>query len=660
MSTRKSQSESRENIVRGRVDLMPDGVAVLRTRDTPRKPLRLSLEALPEDVVDGDLIEVELRGRKPRFVRVVSREAFEFEGKLERRNGKLYIIPDTEITRAPVFVPRKEHSKVSDCPDGAPVRARMRGVRGRDIRPVAEVVDVLEGQTALERVMDRVCDEYNIRRDFPANVLDEAAALVPRTFEQGDDFVADLRDLPFVTVDGVHARDYDDAIWVRQDGEGFEAIIAIADVSGYIREGSQIDTEAVRRGTSVYFPHRVYPMLPERLSNDLCSLVPKQDRPVMAVRLRFDAEGTRTGAELLEGWIHSHARLTYGGVNNWLADGDIAALGSDVPSQVPDVVRAAHRLAECRWAQRRRRGALDFDLPEPEFVIGLNGEISEILFRDRGPAQRMIEELMIAANEAVGELLTEAGLPVVYRCHAAPPEDKYTFFRQFAHNLGFDVPARPSPEALQEVTLAAAGTPWERAVNVLVLRTMSMAEYSTENIGHFGLSLDHYCHFTSPIRRYPDLINHRWARHYLRRGGMPRRKVEEVRRRLQELARELTERERQAEYAERNFARSLKAQFLAGRTGERFRGVVSGVAKFGIFVELEEYLIDGLVSVRDLGNDYFVFDEQRFELWGRRTGQRFRIGDLVEVTLTGINVEKGHIDFRLEQHDPLSYGRSGS
>lgn len=265
---------------------------------------------------------------------------------------------------------------------------------------------------------------------------------------------------------------------------------------------------------------------------------------------------------------------------------------------------------------------------------------------------------MLAANEAVAELLDQAELPLVYRCHAEPPPEKVAHFRRFAHHLGLQAPQRPTPEGFQRIARAVQGTPFEKSVNVLILRTMSQAEYRVDNVGHFGLALDDYCHFTSPIRRYPDLINHRWARHFLSRGGLNSKKSDEARRRLADLCATLTERERNAEGAERTYVKSLKARFMESKVGEKFEAVVSGVAKFGVFVELSEYLVEGLIAMRELGADYYVYDEERMELRGKRTRTRFRLGDLVEVELLGVDVEKGFIDFRLLAHHPLQYGRA--
>lgn len=644
----------------GRVDVLDDGNVYLRIEEAGTHrghDLRIPRRRVPDYVIHGDTVEAELTVRErngreevdARIVRVLARDVREFEGTFELRGRHGFVVPDDPVARRVIWVNPKYRAGASP---GDRVRAQLQALRPDDPRPEAHILEVISSEGVLDRVLKKVVEERGIEQVFPAVVTVAADRLTAATFapEPG---VVDLRGKAFVTIDGVHARDFDDALCVWREGEGFGALVAVADVARYVRSGDEVDGEAARRGTSVYFPQAVYPMLPERLSNDLCSLVPDQDRPVMVVRLQFNAHGVRTDARLMRAWLRSKARLTYAQVNAYLEDGDEEAMAG-VAREVRKMLHEMRALAECRIARRRERGALDFDLPEPEFVVGLAGEVSEILHTERRIAHRAVEELMIAANEAVAEILGGAGLPVMYRCHPEPPPERYEMFVKFAHHLGLRMPRRPTPEAFARIVAAVDGTPYEKAVRVLVLRTMAQAEYSLDNVGHFGLALDHYAHFTSPIRRYPDLYNHRWAVHFLQRGGLSTKRAEEVRAGAYALAKQLSERERMAEQAERTFVKTLKARFMEDRVGERFEGVVSGVAKFGVFVELKEYLVEGLIPVRELGNDYYVHDEVRMEMRGRNSKHRFRLGDLVEVELASVQVEKGFIDFRLISHHPLS------
>lgn len=462
--------------------------------------------------------------------------------------------------------------------------------------------------------------------------------------------------MPICTIDGESAKDFDDAISVRRTGGGFEAVVAVADVSRYVTPGSPIDDEAVRRATSVYFPGIVLPMLPERLSNDLCNLVPDEDRPVVGVVLRFDGDGRRTGAELFQGWIRSRARLTYRNVNRYWGEGDRKAVANADPD-VRQSLDALKELAELRIARRHERGALDFDLVEPEFLLSREGDAHDVIHDPRGLSHRAVEEMMISANEASAEILGGAGLPILYRCHPEPPEDRFDAWRTFVHNLGLRPPRRAVPEAFQRAIEAVAGTPLETALNVFTLRTMSQADYRTDNVGHFGLALADYAHFTSPIRRYPDLVNHRWARQFLRRGGGASSALAAARKKLSEDARHLVEREKSAEAAERDYVKILKAQVMSTRVGEIWDGTVVGIANFGFFVEPDGLRVEGLVALRGL-DDYFVYDEAKLELFGRRSKRRIRLGDRVRVELTSVNVEAGHVDFRLIEHHPLVWAKA--
>lgn len=655
---------ARAGTVQGRMDVLPDGNAYLRLKTgggQHAEDIRIPRANLPKFVIHGDLVEAELieqEGNAQPAVkvhRVVERDPIEFEGEIVAKGKHTFVEPDDPLAKRRVWV---NPDYVEAAREGDRVRARLLPLKPDDPRPEAAVIAVLDTESVLETVMRGIVEERKISTEFPPEVLQEAEALPEASAEEdAETGMTDLRQLPMVTIDGITAKDFDDAVCVERTKDGYRVTVAVADVSRYVREGSALDREAYDRATSVYFPGVVYPMLPERLSNDLCSLVPGRDRPVVGVQLEFDADGIRTGAELFRGWIHSKARLTYGQVNEYLDDGNVENL-EGVSKRIRTMLEDLSTLTRLRIQRRHERGALDFDLPEPEFVLGMHGEVSEILHFERRIAHRAVEEMMIAANEAATEILSEAGLPVLYRCHADPPPDKYEVFRKFAHHLGIQTPPTPTPEGFQKVALAVQGTPFEKSVHVLLLRTMSQAEYRPDNLGHFGLVLDHYSHFTSPIRRYPDLINHRWAVHYLERGGVSSKRFDEVQQQSARVAAHVTERERGAEKAERGYVKVLKARFMESKVGEQFEGVISGVAPFGVFVELSEYLLEGLVSFRDLGSDFFIYEEERLEVRGKRTKTRYRLGDLVEVELVKVNVEKGHIDFRMLAHHPLSYGRA--
>lgn len=619
--------------------------------------LELRADDLPRHVMAGDDVTALLADRGGRIVvremRVTARGSRRLAGRVEMRQERWFLIPEAPVGPRRIWIDPARRGRAGR---GDRVLAEVLPLRADDPRPEVAVIEVLEQERILDRVLAAVVAKRGLRTEFPPDVLAAAAALPAASFaadEAAGDTGTDLRDLAICTIDGETAKDFDDAIAVRRTADGFEAVVAVADVSRYVREGDVIDAEALRRATSVYFPGLVLPMLPERLSNDLCSLVPDEDRPVVGVILAFDHEGRSRNSRLFQGWIRSRARLTYKAVNKYWSEGDRKAVAS-AGREVRTSLDALRDLAELRIVRRHERGALDFDLPEPSFILSREGDASDVVHDPRGLSHRAVEEMMIAANEAAARQLAGAGLPVLYRCHPEPSDDRFDAWRTFVHHLGLRPPRRPSPEAFQRVVEAVARSPLETALNVFTLRTMSQADYRPDNIGHFGLALEHYAHFTSPIRRYPDLVNHRLARHFLSRGGMARSKADALRKSLGEGGRHMTEREKAAEAAERDYVKVLKAQVMSLRVGEIWDGTVVGVASFGFFVEPDGLRVEGLVALRGLP-EYFVYDEARLELVGRRSRQRIRLGDRVRVELVSVDVEPGHVDFRLLEHHPLQW-----
>jgi ribonuclease R len=449
----------------------------------------------------------------------------------------------------------------------------------------------------------------------------------------------DLRALPFVTIDGENARDFDDAVLVEPHGSGFRLHVAVADVAHFVRADDEIDREARARGTSVYFPDRVVPMLPEALSNDLCSLRAGEDRLAQVVRLDVDATGQPRAATFYDAVIRSAARLTYTEVGAALAERDPAVrarLGA-----LLEPLEHAERLAAVLLARRRSRGAIDFDLPEAEILLDLRGRPEQIVRAERTIAHRLIEECMLAANEAVARELARRGVPAIHRVHEPPDpvriHDLGRFLEGFGLRLRVDL-GRVTPAAFQAVLDAVTGRPEARLVHTVLLRAMQQARYAAQPLGHFGLATDDYLHFTSPIRRYPDLVVHRLLR--LARTGRGQAPPD-----LAAIAEESSRRERVAVDAEREIVQLKKVQYMQGRVGEEFDGVVSGVTRFGMFVELTAVFVEGLVHVRDLPDDGWEHDETHHLLRGRRTRRTFRVGDSLRVRVAGASVPRRQIDF---------------
>lgn len=513
-------------------------------------------------------------------------------------------------------------------------------------------------ESFLEKEILKIIKEFKLPSAFPKKVLDEVCHLSSEIGKEEIRKRVDLRDEVIVTIDGEQARDFDDAISISRvpDG-GFVLKVSIADVSHFIRSGSAVDQEALNRGTSVYFPDRVIPMLPEKLSNELCSLVPHEDRLAFTAEMNFDEGGCRLSSRFYRSVIRSVARLTYTKVRQILVDRE------------PEVRRAyAHLIPHLEMMEgladkiqqwRMRRGSLDFDLPEPLIELDLEeGKIDRIVRAERNKAHRLIEEFMIAANEAVAEFITSRHAPMIYRVHGEPDPEKLGDFSILLNNLGFSfhLGKKIRPHALVAVIAGVRGKPEERLVNTLLLRTMKQAIYDTRNIGHFGLASTCYTHFTSPIRRYPDLIVHRILEDMLRSSpslpGSQKKgqQGEGVRAKLlQNMANHCSERERNAmktEYATRDLVATL---FMGQKIGEVFRGIISGVTKFGFFVELIPFFVEGRVSLKDLRDDYYVFHEKNHSLQGRRKKKKYQIGMPVCIRVKGIHREKRWIDFEVVQ-----------
>ena len=419
----------------------------------------------------------------------------------------------------------------------------------------------------------------------------------------------------------------------------------IADVAHYVLEGSALDQEAYLRGTSVYFPDHVVPMLPHSLSSGICSLVEGEDRLTQTVVIELDREGRVRGAEFHDGVIRSAAKLSYQQAQA-IVEGD-AALRERYAPLVPSIL-AMDELAKLMRTRRYERGSLDFDLPEPKLVLDAQGEMVGIVRHERLDSMRLVEEFMLAANEAVAERLHRAGVGALYRVHEQPDPEKVGEFAELVSSLGYRVPAGLEsirPEDFQRVLRQIEGRPEEKLVSYLLLRTMRLARYHEENLGHFGLATDMYAHFTSPIRRYPDLVVHRALRAL--RGGADREREAWLRGRLPEMGLHLSDRERKASDAERELVEWKKVRFMSSRLGEKFSGYVTGVQPFGLFVELDEVYVQGLVHVSTMTNDYYRFDERAHLLRGENAGKVYRLGDRVSVQVARVDLERRAIDFAL-------------
>ncbi len=533
--------------------------------------------------------------------------------------------------------------------DRVAVRIKEYNSKGR---PVGEVETILGNSDSVESCLNGLLTEYGIHSHFPKRVIDEAEAMPEMVTEKELENREDLRDKLIFTIDGDDSKDFDDAVSLDRTENGDYLLgVHIADVTHYVKEDTELYREAFKRGTSVYMPHRVIPMLPKRLSNGICSLNPDVDRLTLSVFMEIDKDGNIKSHRIAETVMHSAARMTYANVNKIL-EGD-TRLREEYDSLV-SVLEEMDALSDMLAAKRRERGAIDFDFPETKVVCGTDAEPLEVLIEERGRSHRLIESFMLAANETVAEAAYWAELPFVYRVHEAPSYDKLVSFNEFVKNFGYSLKGRLDPETihpmeLQRIAEQAKGTPEELMISKLMLRSLMKACYMDTNNGHFGLAARYYCHFTSPIRRFPDLMIHRVLKDFIN-GRLDESRYNRYVSEVRAVSEQSSDREIEAEKAEREADDILKTAYMRSYLGESFDAVVSSVTAFGVFAMLENSC-EGLIRCENISGDYYEYNESTHILKGRRSGREFRIGDRIRVTVAACNVLMRRIDFVLEGDD---------
>lgn len=635
------------NLVVGRLSVHRDGYGFVSPADGRRDDLFIPARHI-RPAMHGDLVvarlEHSIRSGRPegRVIRVEQRAHRLVVGRYRLEHGVGFVLPvDPRIQDALLVPPGGEIEVRHD----QMVLAEIESYPGRTRGAVGRIREVLGNATDPDVEIRIAAIQFNLPYEFPAVVLAEADMIDSQVRESDLAGREDLRALTFVTIDGETAKDFDDAVAIQRLAEGYRLTVAIADVAHYVASGSVIDKEALARGTSVYFPGSCLPMLPEALSNGICSLNPLVDRLVMAAELDFDAGGRRIGLRFFEGVIHSRARLTYTEVAAVLVESD-PAVRKELQALVGDL-EVMRELAELRIALRHQRGSLDFDLPEAQIQLDLQGRPENIVRAERNLAHRLIEEFMLAANEAVASWLVQQRKPMVFRVHEAPGAGKMAVFQEFiAHfNQGISIPTEGvTPKLLQGLLKRVAGQPEEYVINHVLLRSLPQAYYSTSNLGHFGLAADNYCHFTSPIRRYPDLTVHRILKGQL--SGHGKDKADDAVS-LDEIASRSSSAERRAMEAERDIVNLKKCQYIADKVGEKYHGMVTSVQAFGLFVELREIFVEGLVHVSSLEDDFYQYEEDRHRLIGMNRRREFTIGTPLQVTVHKVDLDRREIDFRL-------------
>ncbi len=651
---------SRLDLHRGTVVAHPDGFGFL-VPDDGSDDLYLAPRQMRQvfhgDQVVARVTGVDRRGRREgAIVEVLKRNTERLVGRFHSEHGVQFVTPDHKRITLDVAIPAGNENGARH---GQIVTVEILRQPSLHQPPLGRILEVLGDHMAPGMEIDIAIRSHGLPLAWPEAVQAEIAGLsesVPPAAKRGRE---DLRMLPLVTIDGADSRDFDDAVYCEPKPKGWRLLVAIADVAHYVRPGTALDEEARARGNSVYFPERVIPMLPEILSNGLCSLNPDVDRLCLACDMYIDRGGRILRSRFLAGVMRSHARLTYDEVAGILVRRD-KALRRRHRALVPHLENL-HAVYRVLRRAREKRGAIDFDTTETRIVFGPDRKIEEIVPVDRNDAHKLIEEAMIAANVAAARFLGRHRVPTLYRVHAGPSADRIEDLRAFLAELGLSLGggAQPTPLHFTRLLREIQGRPDAHLIQLVMLRSLEQARYSPDNIGHFGLALEQYLHFTSPIRRYPDLLVHRAIHHLLwrERNPGPKGRGRGSRRwprvypyrpvDMQELGEHCSFTERRADEATRDAVDWLKCEFMADKVGDVYPGVISAVTAFGIFVELEGIYVEGLVHVTALHNDYYHFDSTHHRLTGERTGTSYRLGDPVRVRVVRVDLEERKIDFEL-------------
>ncbi|BFT68834.1 hypothetical protein PAENIP36_02760 [Paenibacillus sp. P36] len=653
----------RMNLVRGRLQAHAKGFAFLIPEDREHPDVYINAHDL-NTAMNGDIVFVKVTSRSQgggrlegEVVRVITRANTQIVGVFQGQDTYAFVIADDKRMTRDIFIPQHAFNgavtgqkvvvKIVNYPEG---RSAAEG----------EVIEILGHKDDPGVDILAIVRKFQLPEAFKEEVLEEADAAPDSITE--DEIVSqgrrDLRSKRIVTIDGEDAKDLDDAVNVELLENGhYKLGVHIADVSYYVREGTALDIEAYNRGCSVYLTDRVIPMLPHRLSNGICSLNPKVDRLTMSCEMEFDENLKVVNHEIFTSVIKTSERMTYTNVRKLLTGEAEPELVERYAYLMEDFKRMEELAARLR-GRRMKRGAIDFDFEESKILVDADGKPTDIVKRERSVAEMMIEEFMLAANETVAEHFSWMKVPFLYRVHEDPDAEKLMNFMEFVTNFGYSVKGKGNsvhPRALQSLLEDIKGTPEETVLSKIMLRSMKQARYDAQSLGHFGLAAEFYSHFTSPIRRYPDLIIHRVIREVLESGTLSDTRHEYLASRMSDIAQQSSERERVAVDAERETEALKKAQYMLDKVGEEFEGIISSVTGFGMFVELDN-TVEGLIRLSDLTDDYYNFHERQFALVGERTSKIYRIGDEIKVRVARVNMEEHTIDFELLDMKPRKEG----
>ena len=625
---------SNRGLISGTVIANPKGFGFV-SLDKGGKDLRLSSQQM-KLVFHGDKVKVRLLNRKlDAEIVQVTQTVKTLVGRLHINQDECYVVVDDRRIKHEIDIVEL----IEGCADNQVVVVEVLNSPTLEKNASGRITSIIGNYLDEGVEVDSAIHRHEIPAIFGDKALEESAKLPNKVLTKDKKGRVDITHLELVTIDGEDSRDFDDAVYAIPSKNGWKLMVAIADVSHYVKEGSQLDAESLERGNSVYFPHRVVPMLPESISNGLCSLNPEVERLCMVCEMEIDSLGSLLEYKFYSAVMLSHARLTYTEVNEML-ENKKSKLRKKY-KKIENNIDFLYGLYQTLRISRQKRGVMDFDRIESQILFDDQGKIENIVARKRNDAHRLIEECMLMANQAAAKYLQKENEDFLYRVHPKPTPEKVEITRQFltAIDLRLDGGLEPESSDFAKLLKNASGREDENIIKTVVLRTMKQATYTPNNEGHFGLAFEDYAHFTSPIRRYPDLLVHRAIKRALSN------KHRERSNKMVELGAHLSMTERRADDASRDVEQWLKCEYMRDKVGESFNGVISGVAGFGLFVELTEIFVEGLISVRDLKEDYFTYDDVHHQLKGQRGGRIYRLGDLIKVKVASVNLDDRKIEF---------------
>lgn len=637
----------RMNLVVGSIEGNQKGYAFLR----PDKKEIPDIFVSPTDMngaMHGDRVIVRLmkpsiglKSSEAKVIRILERVNKLVIGTFQRSKSFGFVVPDEKRISHDIFIAK---SDFNNAKDDQKVVVKITEWPEKRKNPEGEIIEIVGNSDDTNTHINSILRKHKVREEFPKNVIDEAEKIQLEISEEEINKRVDLRQLKIITIDGADAKDLDDAVYVEKvSDDKYKLSVHIADVTHYVKENSKLDKEAVKRGTSIYLADRVIPMLPKILSNGVCSLSPNEDKLALSVEMIINSKGKVVQYDIFESVIKSYARMTYTDVSNILENNDEKLI--EKYKEIVPMFKLMEELSLILRDKRERRGCIDFEFDEAKLELDENGKVKEIKKFERRISNKVIEEFMLICNETIAENMYWANIPFVYRIHEDPEAEKISEFNKFIYNFGYIIKGNQElhPKELQNLLKKVKGKKEETVINTMMLRSLKKAIYSSECVGHFGLAADYYCHFTSPIRRYPDLQIHRIIKAFIN-SKLNENNMNKLEERVANIADKSSAMERIADEVERDTNDVRIAEFMSDKIGEEYEGIISSVTSFGVFVELDN-TVEGLVHISNIIDDYYQFDSSNHCLIGDRTRRTLKIGDIVKVKVAKVNVAKAEIDF---------------